>query len=182
MTAFLDSHTAWLQKQIAATPGILAFAPGVVFPFRGTPHRIVHEPHRRLTSVENGHVFIGGDLRHLRRRLTEFLKKEAKKNFVDVSIHYAKMLDVEVKRIQLRDTATRWGSCNRSGTICYSWRLIFAPPFVLDYLCAHEVAHLRHMDHGKKYWALVEEICPHMNQARVWLKTNGNALLAIGVN
>jgi predicted metal-dependent hydrolase len=148
---------------------------------RGEPYEIIHEQKcRGAPELRDGKIFIGGDLRHLPRRVTEFLKKEVKKDFSLASARYAQLLGVQIRRIQIRDTITRWGSCNRSGTLCFSWRLIFAPPHVLDYLCAHEVAHLRHMDHSKKFWALVENICPHTSEARVWLKANGNTLLAIG--
>jgi predicted metal-dependent hydrolase len=181
MREFLDSHVDWLRRQIVSTPASLAFAPGAVFPLRGEPHTITHEPKLRGTAyIESAKIFIGGDLRHLPRRLRDFLKKQAKRDFEEVVARHAQSLNVHVRRIQLRDPRSRWGSCSRMGVISFSWRLIMAPPFVLDYLCAHEVAHLRHMDHGKKFWVLVEEICPHRHEARTWLKANGNALLAIG--
>jgi predicted metal-dependent hydrolase len=180
MREFLDSHLGWLRRQIADVSASTILAPGMAISLRGVPHMIVHEPKLRgLAKIENGKISIGGDTRHLPRRLRELLKKEAKRDYEDAVGRYAQKLDVNVRRIQLRDTRSRWGSCNKDGTLCFSWRLVMAPPIILDYLSAHEVAHLRHMDHSKKFWALVAEICPHTQDARAWLKANGNALLAI---
>jgi predicted metal-dependent hydrolase len=180
MRIFLEEHVNWLERQIANAPPPNAFASGAIIPLRGVPHEIVNQPKLRLAKIENAKIFIGGDARHLPRRLREFFKKEAKRDFCEAAARYASILNVRVRRIALRDTRSRWGSCNKDGGLSFSWRLIMAPVFVLDYLAAHEVAHLRHMDHGKKFWALVEDICPHMRAARAWLKANGNALLATG--
>jgi len=181
MQDFLRSHLNWLQKRISELPESTVFAPQAIIPLRGEPVVIVHDSALRGPArLGEKTIVMGGDVRHLPRRLTEFLKKEARCDFEVACARYAQQLNVQIRRLQLRDTITRWGSCNRSGTLCFSWRLIFAPPFVLDYLAAHEVAHLRHMDHSKKFWALVEDICPRTQEARAWLKTNGNALLAIG--
>ncbi len=181
MLLFLNDNRDWLQQQLGKTPAGLALKPGTTFPLRGVPHLIVHEgTGRGITRAENDFVYVHGNPAHLPRRLRDFLKKEAKSDLEDTTARHASTLGVRVRRIQLRDPSTRWGSCSRNGTISYSWRLIFAPPFVLDYLCAHEVAHLRHMDHSKKFWILVEEIFPRTDEARKWLKENGAMLLAIG--
>ena len=80
----------------------------------------------------------------------------------------------------MRDTRTRWGSCSASGNLCFSWRLVFAPEEVLDYVVAHEVAHLVHMNHGTRFWRLVEKLCPGAERQRVWLNRNRARLLRIG--
>jgi predicted metal-dependent hydrolase len=180
MRSFLFNHTDWLQQQLRKAPLTLTLRPGVLFPLRGEQYTIAHDPNMRaLARIENNTVFIGGKSEHLSRRLREFLKKEARDDLTQACTRYATALGVYVKRLQLRDQRTRWGSCNHRGVICFSWRLIFAPPYVLDYLCAHEVAHLRVMNHSRRFWKIVEEICPHAQKARQWLKSEGNALHAI---
>ena len=79
-------------------------------------------------------------------------------------------------RIAVRDTRSRWGSCSSKGTLSFSWRLVLAPPFVLDYLVAHEVAHLAHMNHSAAFWALARRLAPRMPEAELWLKVHGPVL------
>ena len=91
---------------------------------------------------------------------------------------HAARLGVTVKSIRMRSQSTRWGSCSSSGTINYNWRLIMAPPFVLDYVAAHEVAHLVEMNHSAAFWATVKRTLPDMERGRAWLKAHGRALMA----
>ncbi len=121
----------------------------------------------------------GGD-RHAARRLSDWLKAEAKADLARRTDFHAANLGCEPKRISVRDQSTRWGSCSTTGTISYSWRLIFAPQFVLDYVAAHEVAHLREMNHGPRFWRLVRDTMPDMHKARAWLKHNGAELHRFG--
>ena len=82
-------------------------------------------------------------------------------------------MGVSFRRIIIRDQRSRWGSCSASGELSYSWRLILAPPYVLDYVAAHEVAHLRHLDHSKHFWRLVLTHCRDAGRAKNWLRTHG---------
>jgi predicted metal-dependent hydrolase len=91
-------------------------------------------------------------------------------------------LGVEFRRISVRDQTSRWGSCSSTGVLSYSWRLIFAPPFVLEYLAAHEVAHLVEMNHSRRFWRLVEHICPHVGRAKTWLDAHGGDLHRYGLD
>ena len=90
-------------------------------------------------------------------------------------------LGVKAKSITMRDTTSRWGSCSSSGALNFSWRIIMAPPEVLDYLAAHEVAHLREMNHSDRFWALVAETCPNFEAHKAWLRTHGTGLHAVTV-
>jgi predicted metal-dependent hydrolase len=90
--------------------------------------------------------------------------------------HYAARMNVDFASITVRDTSSRWGSCSTTRALSYSWRLIMAPPFVLDYVAAHEVAHLLEMNHGRAFWTLVEAHCARAGEARRWLKAHGRAL------
>ncbi|MGO8777529.1 MAG: M48 family metallopeptidase [Rhodomicrobium sp.] len=125
-------------------------------------------------------ICISGDLDHAPRRFSDWLRSEVRRDIAVSVAKHAKMLACTPKRIAVRDQATRWGSCSTSGTLSFSWRLIFAPPFVLDYVAAHEVAHMREMNHSPRFWRLVKEAAPATQNARIWLKTHGAELHRFG--
>ena len=87
--------------------------------------------------------------------------------------HYAAQVDRPVTAVSLRDTRSRWGSCTSEGKLMLSWRLVFAPPKVFDYVIAHEVAHLVEMNHSRAFWAIVEGLRPDYRDAKDWLKSDG---------
>ncbi len=119
---------------------------------------------------------VAGAPDHAARRLVDWLKIEARKDITRRVNHHSSSLGLSARRITVRDQATRWGSCSSTGSLSFSWRLIFAPDFVLDYVAAHEVAHLRELNHGPRFWRLVRELMPEMQMARAWLKQNGAEL------
>ena len=116
-----------------------------------------------------------------RAALRDFLKREAKRDLEAASRRAAAALGVTVKRVSVRDQSSRWGSCSTTGVLSYSWRLILAPPFVLDYLAAHEVAHLVEMNHSRAFWRVVERICPDVARAKAWLDAHGAELHRYGL-
>ncbi len=182
--AFLDRHVGWLEARLAALPAALPLADGALVPLRGEPLRVAHRPGRGLVRVERGDgealLVVHGDAAHLPRRIADFLKREARTDFEAATARHAKALGVSVKAVRLGDPRSRWGSCSSSGTIAYSWRVVMAPPEVLDYLVAHEVAHLREMNHSPRFWALVRQQCPDMDDAKAWLTRHGAGLHAVG--
>lgn len=182
---FAREHTGWMQARLARLPRRIPFAPGEVIPLRGHPHRLEKEDRLRglvwPTQDENGAALIVPGLPdHFSRKVADYLKAEAKKDLNKAVSHYCAAIAVEARRVSLRDPATRWGSCSTSGTLSFSWRLIMAPDHVLDYLAAHEVTHIRHMNHGHGFWRLLRDICPHTDQAEHWLKRHGRSLHAYG--
>lgn len=182
--AFLERNRGWLQARLAALPDATPLADGAMIPLRGVSVRIVHRPGRgivRLHEAEAGaELVIPGEIDHLPRRVTDFLKREARRDLEAATARHAASLGVTVKNIRLGDPTSRWGSCSSSGTIAYSWRIIMAPPAVLDYLAAHEVAHLREMNHSVRFWRHVAAICPGMEEAKAWLTRHGASLHAVG--
>lgn len=179
--AFAQSQTAWIAERLTRQPPRREFADGVRFPFRGTEIEIRQiAGARAVTRLEDGFLKVGGAEAHVARRTLEWLKVQARSELLRVSDHYARAMGVRYSRLALRDTQSRWGSCSASGAISYSWRLILAPDEVLDYVCAHEVAHLKELNHGAKFWALVAAHCSHMDRARDWLKRDGAHLHLIG--
>ena len=184
---FLERHTGWLRRQIDRLPPAIPIADGWPLPLRGGVPTIRHAPEKRGTvSVgedrEGPALFVAGDAAHLRRRVVDFLKREARRDIEAAVIRHATRLEVAPKAIRYRDQITRWGSCTAGGHLSFSWRLVMAPPLVLDYLAAHEVAHLAEMNHSRRFWVLCKSLCPHTDTARAWLSTQGPALHAIGAD
>jgi len=182
--AFLDRNHGWLQARLAALPAPTPLADGASIPLRGVPVRILHRPGRGIVRLQESEgemqLLVPGEIDHLPRRVTDFLKREARRDLEAATARHAASLGVTVKNIRLGDPTSRWGSCSSSGTIAYSWRMILAPPAVLDYLAAHEVAHMREMNHSARFWRHVASICPGMDEAKAWLVRHGASLHAVG--
>lgn len=182
--AFLRNNVGWLESRLGRAPDAVAFEDGALFPLRGVPCRIAHRGGRGLVQLEpHGKepcLSVPGDAAHLSRRITDWLTREARRDFEAAVAHYAAESGKSAAGIRIGDAKSRWGSCSSSGVLTFSWRLVLAPPHVLDYLAAHEVAHLAEMNHGPRFWALVARLDPNHGKARAWLKTNGAGLHAIG--
>lgn len=185
-TAFAQKHGAWVAARLARLPQPAPFMHGSVLPLRGVQHRIEHRPHARgsvwIECGEDGAqlLCVAGAAPHLARRLRDYLKREARRDLERASRAMAQTLGVKVRRVSVRDQVSRWGSCSTTGVLSYSWRLILAPPFVLDYLAAHEVAHLLEMNHSARFWRLVERVYPDVRRAKTWLDTHGSDLHRYG--
>jgi predicted metal-dependent hydrolase len=184
---FAQIHGGWIAARLGRLPKAAPFQPGTVVPLRGTPHRIVHRAGVRGTvwteTRESGDkvLCVAGGYAHIDRRIHDFLKREARRDLHKAALDHAEMLGVRVKRLSIRDQSSRWGSCTSAGSLSFSWRLILAPPFVLDYLAAHEVAHLVEMNHSPRFWRVVAKICPSVERAKKWLDTYGNDLHRYGI-
>jgi len=180
---FLKSNREWVESRLAALPPRVAFAEGEQVPVLGVPHRI----RCVARSREHGPVWIEGrELRvtgqgpHVARRVRDFLKEHARTELGRRARRLAQQIGKNVGRITVRDTTTRWGSCSANGNMAFSWRLIMAPEAVFNYVVAHEVAHLAEMNHGPRFWKLVERLVPDFERHRDWLNQNRAWLLRIG--
>lgn len=181
VSSFLDRYRGWLATRLAKFDLHGGLHDGAELSLRGRVHRIRHTGRLRgLTTVveEDGDpvIEVSGLEDHIGRRLADYLKKEARHDLQPLVKAHAASVGREVKSISFKDTRSRWGSCSWDGNLSFSWRIVMAPPFVIDYLAAHEVAHLREMNHGPKFWSLCETLCPGMDTAKLWLKRNGSAL------
>ena len=182
---FAERHAAWIGARLARLPQPVALTPGSVAPLRGVDHVIVHRPRERgVVWIEAGArgpmICVSGEAAHVARRVLDFLKREARRDLEAAVARHAMRLGVSPKRIALRDTASRWGSCSSTGGLNFSWRLILAPPFVLDYLAAHETVHIVHMNHSPMFWKLTRRIFPETERAEAWLKAHGAGLHRFG--
>jgi predicted metal-dependent hydrolase len=184
---FAEKHGAWIAARLKRLPEAAPFAHGAILPLRGREHRIEHRRGARGTVWVEAHageylLCVAGEEPHLPRRVRDYLKREAKRDLEVASHMAAQALGVAIGQVSVRDQSSRWGSCSSTGVLSYSWRLILAPPFVLDYLAAHEVAHLIEMNHSRRFWRLVERICPHMGRAKAWLDAHGADLHRYGLD
>jgi predicted metal-dependent hydrolase len=183
---FLERHRGWLEARVRRAAPQTAFADGEMLPLRGVPHRI-HATGRLRGRVEVSEIegelclLVPGEAAHIARRLTEWLKAEAQRDLAERSDVHAATLGVVVKSVSMRSQSTRWGSCSSTGSLNYNWRLILAPPHVLDYVAAHEVAHLVHMNHSAQFWAATRQALPDMERGKAWLKTHGKVLMGYGL-
>jgi predicted metal-dependent hydrolase len=183
---FADSHAGWIATRLARVPARVAFVQGGLVPVRGVAHRIVHWSSVRgattVTRDPEGEpiIAVAGEAPHVPRRVKEFLQREARRDLVVAVRGYTDALGIPAERITVRDTKSRWGSCSSTGSLNFSWRLIMAPSFVLDYLAAHEVAHLKEMNHSHRFWRTVHKLCPRTEEAERWLKRHGTELHKFG--
>ena len=183
--AFAEKNSAWIAARVRHLPETAPFRDGECVPVRGVMHRICHRPNKRgtvWTDVLDGKnvVYVAGEAPHLHRRLLDFLKREARRDLDEASRRYAAALDVKIGSISVRDQVSRWGSCSSAGALSFSWRLILAPSYVLDYLAAHEVAHLVEMNHSRKFWRILMSLCPDIDRAKEWLDAHGASLHRYG--
>ena len=181
--AFANAHAGWIAARLARRAEDRSFAHGKTVPLRGVPHRIEHRPGRglvRTAPVREPTIIVPGRAEHLSRRLHAFLRREARRDLERAVTAHARRLGARHRALRIGDQTSRWGSCSARGTLSFSWRLVLAPPHVLTYLAAHEVAHLREMHHGPEFWALVGQLDPDHRKARAWLRANGPDLHAIG--
>ena len=179
--ALLMDHAGWVADRLAALPQAVTFRDGIAVPLDGVAVRIRHRPAGRGGAwLEDGEIQVSGDAEFLSRRVADFLRAEARRRLAGLVRAKAAAAGLAPRRLVVKDTRSRWGSCTPDGTLMFCWRLVMAPGFVQDYVAAHEVAHLRHMNHGKRFWALVNRLTPHTETAVAWLRDSGAGLLRIG--
>ena len=179
--AFVAQKAAWLLAQMDRIPAVVSLQAGASIPYRGAPHRIVHDPAaRRGVHLADNRIVVSGRAEHLARRLRDWLRREALAAIAPLARAKSTLLDRAHGRISIRNQKSRWGSCSAKGNLSFNWRLILAPDDVLDYVVAHEVAHLAQANHSPAFWAVVDRLTPHARDSRRWLKQHGGALFRYG--
>ena len=175
--AFLRGQEGWLRATLGAMPESAVERAGIgsVITVEGRALTLLQSSGRAV-RVEGDALLVPGDPVQAGARVAAWLKVLARDRLALASEHYAGLLGRRYTRLTLRDTRSRWGSCSPDGALMYSWRLIMAPPSVLDYVAAHEAAHLVEMNHSAAYWAVVSRIYPGWQQERVWLHAQGQSL------
>lgn len=183
--AFARSRAGWIAERLEARVEGLPLAPGQTINLHGRPTRLEttgNAAAARLTETPDGPVIrSGGDGDAFARRVENLLKREARQALLARTDVHVAALGLKPAKVSIVDTRSRWGSCSpHNRSIRYSWRVVLAPPDVLDYLAAHEVAHLVHADHSPAYWSVVHRLVGDHRPFREWLRLNGQALHAVG--
>lgn len=180
---FARQEGEWIADHLSRVPERIYFRSGETLLFKGARHIIRSTPDQRGgvwldPDADRPTIRVSGFREHIPRRVEDWLKKQARSHILRRVNVLAAELGVQPTRVTVRDAASRWGSCSTSGAISLSWRLIMAPNFVLNYVCAHEVAHLKEMNHGKRFWKLVNQLVGPTDaaEAQNWLRENGAEL------
>ena len=177
--SFVQKHLIWIKKNMEQTPQKQTFAPQMKISLLGRELTLIHNPaSKRGTHIDGNTLVVGGEQPFFGRRVKDFIKAELKNYITDKAKTFATTQNKKVKSVTVRDTFSRWGSCSSAGGLSFSWRLALAPTFVLDYVIAHEVAHLVHMNHSIFFWQTVKQMYPESARAKRWLKENGKILHA----
>lgn len=174
---FLHQHQDWMEKQHhTAMPLVDPLATGRIF-VQGIERHILHEEAAGVEVIlQEDCLLVRCRPERLRRALLRYLKQHAEKTLGAIAREKARQAGKTIHSISLRDTTSRWGSCSHDGKLSFSWRLIMAPDFVIDYVVAHEVAHLQHFDHSPAFWSLCRSLSNDYTAGKHWLQLNGQSL------
>lgn len=181
---FAAERAGWIVHELERLPHGVMLAPGALAPLRGVQHELAYEYGRAGARIEAGFphprlVAPAPDPALFESRLLRYLKDEARGDLQASVARHAETLGVRAARIQVKELRSRWGSCSVDGVLSFSWRVVLAPPFVLEYLAAHEVAHLKEMNHSRRFWAHVRQCMPDFERGREWLYQHGCGLHAV---
>jgi hypothetical protein len=181
--SFIEENRGWLDKRINALPPRTVLADGETVPILDRPHRIRRVAQARGHKhvwIEDGEINVAATPEQIGRKVVDFLKDMARGEFTRRAQQLAEQIGRDIGRIAVRDTTTRWGSCSANGNLAFSWRLIMAPEAVLDYVVAHEVAHLVEMNHSPRFWRVVASLVADSATPRAWLRRHRAELMSYG--
>lgn len=181
---FAEENQEWIREKLRALPRPVPFKDGSILPVFGKDRRIVvlYNPALRFTDIQlrKDEIIVTTNKLDPSQRIRRFLMDEAKRRLEVMATEKAALIRRRVAEVQIKDTTSRWGSCAEDGRICFSWRLIFAPTKALDYVVAHEVAHLVHMDHSANFWSVCEDLSWAYDEGKDWMEANGHELMRYG--
>ena len=177
---FISSKRNWIANQLNSHPERTPFSDGSQLPILGQTYTLRHVGGRGTIKLEGDELLVYGDIEFMERRVRTWIKEFAKAEISKLAHEKASLIGTNIARISLRDNSSCWGSCTRGGNLSFSWRLIFAAPEILDYVVCHEVAHRIEHNHSKRFWAVVESICPSWEKHYNWLHANGKTLYSYG--
>ena len=177
---FAFKHQEWIKEKTSKTIQETTFHHKDIVSILGTNYNIIHNPNApSYTTVEEDTLFIGGEEQFIHRKISTFAKKELLKYIQEKAINMGKIIGKKPLKISLKNTTSRWGSCSSKGNLNFCWKIAFAPLYVINYLIAHEVAHLKEMNHSQKFWETVALFNTEQAKAEIWLRKNGKDLISI---
>jgi predicted metal-dependent hydrolase len=181
---FANAHKDWIARQLANMPAPVPFEDGAIIPILGVEKRltIFYDDTLNSTSItlKDNEIRVSTNRDDITSRLTRYLKNHTRQYIRELASAKAAQIDKDIKRISLRDPKSRWGSCSSDGNLSFSWRLIFAPLEAFDYVIAHEVAHLQHLNHSKAFWQTCRALSRDFETGHNWMRRHGASLLAYG--
>lgn len=178
-TKFVTENIEWIKLHQAKFTGAKTFTDGLEIELLGQSLIIRHTPTvRGGVFIQENELIVSGDGAHIHRRIRDFIKKQGYAYIQEKALKMAGQLGTKPVKITLRDTSSRWGSCSSARHLSFCWKLALAPTNVLDYIIAHEVAHLVEMNHSADFWHTVAQIDTHRAEAQSWLRRHGTALQA----
>ena len=172
---FILEKETWIRTHLKDLPQITELTFGSTVLYQGQILDLCLGQGRQVHQI-GSELLVPGPDSMVSSRVKAFFKIQARLHLHQATDRYAAALGKPYGKITLRDTTSRWGSCSSQGNINYSWRLIMVPPDVLNYVVAHEVAHLAEMNHSARFWAVVERLYPDHSEQRVWLRKHGEDL------
>lgn len=181
----LHDNAGWVLEKKAKFDEYRALAPdrkfeeGETFPYRGDPHELMVE-RRSASEVENGTLRLAAhhvEQTSVKQALERLYRRKAREHIEEVSERYAEEMAVSYDKLEIRNQRTKWGSCSSSGTLGINWRLVMAPPEILEYVVVHELAHLEEANHTDAFWSLVGEFDPDYRDHAEWLERNSTELI-----
>ncbi len=181
--AFVEEHRNWIERKLSqarvrkAQSAPRQFQEGESFPFLGEQHRLRYIAGGEYLRKENGEFLLGSDLSSRAADLFRtWYRARAREIFEDRVGYFALQMGLSCRSLLITDARERWGSCNVSGTLNFAWRLVMAPPPIIDYVIVHELAHLVEMNHSRRFWSRVGRILPDFSRRRKWLRENEHLL------
>ncbi len=182
VNSLLKEARPWITKHLKPKPSQIPFNKDAAIPIFGQEYRITHKDSIRksIWLEDTSKKIIVHPAYSDPGYMESWLRHHAKSHLAKLTREYAQQIGQKANRVSVREVISRWGSCSSTGNISYSWRLIFAPIEVSNYVCAHEVSHLKEMSHSPKFWEAVHSLCPDFALHRQWLKKNGHTLFRFG--
>ena len=181
---FAFEHKYWIREKLAELPSVIEFTHGTTIPLLGQDRviNITYDTTLKKTDItlKNNELLVSTNKENPTARIKRFIINLAKEELAALSHEKALQIDKKVMSVDVKDTASRWGSCSQDGKLSYSWRLIFAPLDALDYVVAHEVAHLCHMDHSPDFWHVCEDLSANYSKGKSWMKRHSGELVRYG--
>ncbi len=178
---FVDKSLPWIKKQKARANKLndtykpKQFIEGEGFLHLGNTYKLMLSDQKQIT-LNDRLIYPRADLSRAKERMIEWYKAQALRDISERVSRYSRITSWKCKSVKISNAKKRWGSCSPSGTLNFSWRLIMAPPEIVDYIVVHELAHLRHHNHSARYWNTVRVILPDYKERDKWLKENGRSL------
>lgn len=176
---FIESNWDWIAEQLAKITPTACFTPNQQLTICGHDYTLCHVPDaRRGVWAEGNQLYVSGTSDSFHRRVKDYIKKQTYADLQQTALRMAQQLGKQINKITLKDTSSRWGSCSAQHNLNFCWKLGLAPDFVREYLVAHEVSHLCHMNHSAAFWKTVNTLTDTQSRAEIWLRRNGNKLQA----